>query len=526
MPKSLLCLFLISGLMTPAITQSQEIPKDLLTVAERSDWQATSSHADVGELVLRLDQRSSLVHVEVAGKTFEKKPLPIMVIADPPVKTPADVGDRLVAFAWAGIHSGEVCGKPATLMLAREMITTKDHPLLKDLVIIFMPLLNADGNDRMSPDNRRGQQGPILGMGTRANAMGLNINRDFTKLDTPAAQAIMNVLNRWDPAIAMDLHTTNGSRHRYTLTYDGQRHPACDDELRKLTRYKLLPWVTKTMRKNTGYDTAVYGNFRGDRWIIDDALPRYSTHSVGMRHHISILSEAFSYAPYKERVFGTREFVRHCFQYVAENKDAIKQVREQAKQRTIELGNNPASDNMVALRRKPKFADERIEILGYENLRNRGEAGEPKTYNLFYNDLSEPTLSVTRPFGYVVPERLTEVHQCLKHHGIAVESLKEDLEVEVEIYRVDELNRAKRKYEGHQLVTVEVTPRIEKRTLKAGTPIVRTGQPLGTLAAYLLEPQSEDGFCTWNFLDDDLEVGKDIPVLRFPKIVPGLSKTH
>jgi hypothetical protein len=218
--------------------------------------------------------------------------------------------------------------------------------------------------------------------------------------------------------------------------------------------------------------------------------------------------------------------VRHCFQYVAENKDAIKQVREQAKQRTIELGNNPASDNMVALRRKPKFADERIEILGYENLRNRGEAGEPKTYNLFYNDLSEPTLSVTRPFGYVVPERLTEVHQRLKHHGIAVESLKEDLEVEVEIYRVDELNRAKRKYEGHQLVTVEVTPRIEKRTLKAGTPIVRTGQPLGTLAAYLLEPQSEDGFCTWNFLDDDLEVGKDIPVLRFPKIVPGLSKTH
>jgi hypothetical protein len=84
------------------------------------------------------------------------------------------------------------------------------------------------------------------------------------------------------------------------------------------------------------------------------------------------------------------------------------------------------------------------------------------------------------------------------------------------------LKRAQRKYEGHQLVTLEVTPRVETRTIKAGTPIVRTGQPLGTLAAYLLEPQSEDGFCTWNFLDDELAVGKDIPVLRLPKPIPGL----
>jgi dipeptidyl-peptidase 4 len=278
-------LFLVGSGMC-AITHAQQVDEELLTVAERSGWRATSTHAEVTQLVLRLAERSPLIHVEEAGKTFEKKPLPIMVIADPPVKDPTEVGDRLVAFAWAGIHSGEVCGKPATLMLARELTTTNDHPLLKDLVIVFLPLLNADGNDRMSPDNRPGQLGPVEGMGTRANAMGLNINRDFTKLDTPEAQAIMQVLNRWDAAIAMDLHTTNGSRHRYTLTYDGQRHPACDDELRKLTRYQLLPWVTKTMRERTGYETNVYGNFRGDRWVIDDALPRYSTHSVGMRHHI------------------------------------------------------------------------------------------------------------------------------------------------------------------------------------------------------------------------------------------------
>ena len=33
---------------------------------------------------------------------------------------------------------------------------------------------------------------------------------------------------------------------------------------------------------------------------------------------------------------------------------------------------------------------------------------------------------------------------------------------------------------------------------------VKTTQPLGMLAAYLLEPQAEDGLCTWNYFDPGL----------------------
>jgi dipeptidyl-peptidase 4 len=200
----------------------------------------------------------------------------------------------------------------------------------------------------------------------------------------------------------------------------------------------------------------------------------------------------------------------------------VKKLRDQAKQRDIELGNHPAVDNLVALRRQSDFGEEPIEILGYENRTNRGEAGETKTYSLLYNDLNETTLSVTRPFAYVVPQRLTGVHDRLKLHGISVSVLKQDLNIEVEIYRVDELERAQQEYEGHRLVSLKVTPRTELRTIKAGTPLVRTGQPLGTFAAYLLEPQSEDGFCTWNFLDDELTVGSDVPILRLPQPIAGL----
>ena len=50
--------------------------------------------------------------------------------------------------------------------------------------------------------------------------------------------------------------------------------------------------------------------------------------------------------------------------------------------------------------------------------------------------------------------------------------------------------------------------------------MVRCAQPLGTLAAYLLEPQSEDGLCAWNFFDEGLKQGADYPVLRLPAMAP------
>ena len=433
------------------------------------------------------------------------------MIADPPVSKPEEVGDRLVAFAWAGIHSGEVCGKPATLMLAREMAGASAHPLLEHLVVVLLPLLNADGNDRMDKKNRRRQVGPVQGMGTRANAQGLNINRDWTKLDTTEARAVVSVLNRWDPAIAMDLHTTNGSRHGYVLTYDGQRHPACDDAVRKLTRYELLPDVTNSLEKYSGYKTYFYGNFRkrNTEWIIDPALPRYSTHYVGLRHKISILSEAYSYASYPDRVMGTLAFVRHSFQWVADHRAAVRSTILSAKKRDTERGRQLAAGNLVPLRRESELLKQTVGVWGFEG-------GKPKEFQVFYNDKSRATVSVRRPHAYLVPSKFTKALDNLQAHGVRTEKIQSPTNLDVEVYRITAASKARFDYEGHRLVRVQVERRQEKREIPTGTVLVRTAQSLGTLAAYLLEPQSEDGLCAWNFFDSDLRTGEDFPVLRVP----------
>lgn len=481
-------------------------PEELLTVAEASGWRATSTHAQVVDLCRRLAASSPRIHMEVAGETSEGRSLPILVVAEPPVASPEDVGDRLVAFAWAGIHSGEVCGKPATLMLARELAATAGHPLLEGLVVVFLPLLNADGNDRMSPDNRPGQKGPVEGMGTRPNAAGLNINRDFTKLETREAQAIARILTRWDPAVVMDLHTTNGSRHQYVLTFDGPRHPASAAGIRRLARDELLPAVRRSIEAETGYKTFFYGNFsrKHTQWRTYPAAPRYSTHYLGLRHHVGLLSEAYSYASYQDRVMSTIAYVRHAFQWIADHSEEVEATIASASRHRPER---------LALRQESKLSAEPILVLGYGG--GRGEPqGAPATYEVLQDYETVATLEVRFPHAYLFPAALADIASNLETHGVVVDSLALETELEVEVYRIDSLDRAGRPVEGHRLTSVEVTPRIETLSFPAGTRVVRTAQKLGILAGYLLEPQSEDGLCAWNLFDQTIAPEGDFPVVR------------
>ena len=87
-------------------------------------------------------------------------------------------------FVQAGIHSGEIDGKDAMFMLLRDIATGKRRDILSKVNILFIPILNVDGHERSSQFNRINQRGPAE-MGFRTNGLNLNLNRDYTKLDTP-----------------------------------------------------------------------------------------------------------------------------------------------------------------------------------------------------------------------------------------------------------------------------------------------------------------------------------------------------
>jgi dipeptidyl-peptidase-4 len=504
MRRGALLVICVIGLVGQRATTQQ--PAQPRTVAERTNYEATSRHDDVVGFCKDLARASPLVRITEMGMTQEGRKLPLVILADPPVATPAEAvkAGKLVVLAMGNIHAGEVDGKEALLMLMRDLALAGDRSLFKYLVLLFVPNFNADGGDRMAKTNRAWQNGPPE-VGIRPNAQGFDLNRDYVKLESPEVRALVGLFNAWNPAIVIDTHTTNGSYHNFAITYDGPRHPACDVRLVDFTRDVLLPDIGARFKKQSGRLATFYGNFAQGKtvWESYPAEPRFGTQYVGLRNRIGILCESYVYDSFRDRVLASRDFVRSCFEYAADNHTMLRN----------RLKDAAAPRDRVALRHRPIALDRQITVVGIEGGKT-APPGKTKEYTLTYLGKCAPTLEVKRPRAYVIPAEYKTAIETLRRHGITATALERDVEASVEVYRISKITTASRPFQGHKLVTVEAKLRTEKRTLPAGSIMVRTDQPLGTLATFLLEPESEDGLCTWNCFDAGLKEGADYPVLR------------
>src|SRR5262245_31483950 len=236
---------------------------DMRTRAEISNYEETSTYADVARVIDGLVATSPLVHTESFGKTEEGRELPLVVISDPKVTTPAAARKlgRPIVFVQANIHAGEVEGKEAILMLARRLVSGDLKPMTRQMVFLIAPDYNADGNEKITPMNRTAQNGPVAGVGTRENSRGFDLNRDYMKLDTAEARSLVGLINTWDPHVLVDLHTTNGSYHGYHLTYSPILGPNADPRIIAFERDRLLPGIREAVQKKHNFRTYYYGNF-------------------------------------------------------------------------------------------------------------------------------------------------------------------------------------------------------------------------------------------------------------------------
>lgn len=512
-------LLLMTMLVANSSLLAEEIPDALLTVAERSKFQATSKHAEVIELCQQLAKASPRIKlIPDAGTSGEGRKQPLLILSDPPVNTPEEARNsgKVIVMAFANIHAGEVDGKEGVLMLARELGLAESHPLFKDVVFLVYPNLNADGNERFDLKNRPGQDGPVLGMGIRANANGLDLNRDFVKLDSPEVRCLVKLFDQWNPHIIIDLHTTNGSYHRHVITYDVNKHPASDAALLQLANEKMVPELNERLDKR-GWKGFYYGNFNRDRtvWETYGFEPRFSIQYVALRQRIGILSESYSYASYKDRVIASKDFVHSILEYAANHKNEIRKTLEEAATRQV------SSEQTVALRTKVVAKPQRYTVLGFAEKEENGRrvrTKDPKEYAVTYLGWAEPTLTVKRPAGYLVPARYTAALDNLRRHGIQLEEVGQEKEYAVEIYTIKSIKQSQAAFQKHKLMQVDADSKAETRTVKPGEYVfVKCAQPLGNFASFLLEPRADDGLTAWNYFDEGLKEGTEFPVLRVVK---------
>jgi hypothetical protein len=492
--------------------------QDILTVAESSNYTKTSLYEDVMNFLYQVQKKSDLIKILPLTTSSEGRMIPLVVLSREKVSCPVDLrlAGKPAILIMANIHAGEVEGKEASLMLIRAIALSGLSRLLDSQVLLFIPIFNADGNDKLG-HNRR-DLGPELA-GVRFNGQNLDLNRDYLKLESPEVRALVDVFNSWDPLLVVDMHTTNGSYHQEPVTYSSLLNPNSSVELRDFMWLKFFPAVTRMVKSAYGYDSVPYGNFV-DRefpekgWENDSLEARYGSNYVGLRNRFSILSESYAYADFKTRVLSAQAFIRSILEISAKNNKTMAELVHQADLETIR-GFGKAK--FVLEFKTEKLFD--LTVKSYEFVKEVIRPEErakyparfgdffmkktdiPKDYTLPYLSLAVPSRTLPLPVGYVLEPYHPEVLANLKQHGVRVERILEGFKAEAENFKISGVEIDKNIFQGHVLNTIK--GQYEKATvdIAAGAYYVSLEQPLARLVPVLLEPESSDSLIAWGFFN-------------------------
>lgn len=500
-----------------------------LTRAEESGFTETSSYMSVLEFLHVLEKESPLVSVSFFGATAEGRPLPLAVLGDPCPESPAAVDrtKKTVVCIQGNIHAGEVEGKEACLMLAREMACGKLRGLLNETVVIVVPIFNADGNERLSTRNRPWQAGPEKGVGTRSNAQNLDLNRDFMKVESPEVQALFQgVLLPWNPDLFVDCHTTNGSLHSEPITWSPPTNPLADPAVFDFNRETMLPWIAARTEQRDGYLSIPYGNFidrrnPGKGWRTFGHEPRYASNYWGLRNRFSVLIEMYVYAEYEVRVRACFSFLQSIVEFCAAHGPEMRE-RIRLADAAATKGPRPSFHHRFELKAFP----DPILIRGYVPRPGRHDPknpGEKAEHLVPYHGDFRPTGEgrALPEKGYIFPRGHTNVREKLLQHGIRVLELQDDVTTSFEIFEIEKIVFSKHLFQGHITHSFEGKWVKKEKTAEAGSCFVPVEQPLSMLAACLLEPESGDGLAFWNYMDRYITRGTfdprpaPFPVLRW-----------
>ncbi len=512
-----LCLLVLA---LPACTeQESESLADLLTRAEATDFIETSRYDDVMEMSEALARLSDDIHLTTFGYTNEGRALPLLVIgADDASPEAVMATGKTRVYLQGNIHAGEVCGKEALLMLLRDYAQGMYPSWTDELVLIVAPIYNADGNERVDLRNRPRQHGPLGGMGQRPNAQGLDLNRDHMKLDSPEARSVVAMMTAYDPHVGVDLHTTNGTRHAYHLTYSPPLHPNTPQGIDDLLRNEWLPTVTDRIRDEHGWEYYYYGNHNPRRpgWYTFDHRPRFNNNYIGLRNRIAILSEAYAYDTFEDRVMSTLWFVEEILNFAHERAADIRSVVEAADASVVgtELATRATfeqSPEEVTIL-MGEVAEERHPQTG-EIILRRIEATNP--VSMYEYGSFTPTDTETAPETYYVLPEAADALVRLQAHGVVTEAAPTGSSVTVERFVIDSTSVATNAFQGRNERALFGSWQTSSVVLPEGTIAVPVDQPLGRLVFSLLEARSDDGFANWAILDEAIEAGS-YPILRVP----------
>lgn len=491
---------------------------DPVTPAEACDYRCTPTYRETIDYIGKLIRLSPDLRLGWFGESAEGYPLPVVVAARGRTADPerAREAGLPVVLIFSGIHAGEIDGKDASLVLLRDIATGGRASVLEKMVLLVVPIYNVDGHEKVGPHHRLAQNGPVEGMGLRTNGRGLDLNRDFMKMESPETVGLVGQLfRRWRPEVVVDCHVTDGMDFQYVMThFAGESLNSPPSLAGYVTRMKK---VIDDGVRGAGYPSGSFFSFvnladpsSGLReWV---PTPRFSTAYFEAHNRVSILAETHAHKPYLDRVGATLAMLRAIVDEVARDPEAVTAAVRRAEEETMRRAGAGAS---IALTMETTDESMPTEIETWEHRVVKSEVtgndlvlwdrSKPVVHTVPFFGKLRATAEVALPRGYLLSRAYGHLAEKAWLHGLSIGRTLEDAEIEVEVDRVTKLAWDETSFQGHHAASAELRRAVERRSVPAGTYWITAGQPGARVAAFLFEARSPDGLLAWNFFDNVLE---------------------
>ncbi|HEY5851623.1 MAG TPA: M14 family metallopeptidase [Lysobacter sp.] len=520
MTRSPLAVATLATLLTALPAAAATPPSALTTVSERSGFVKTGRYDEVIALCAQFARRyPDAVRCNDFGTTPEGRPMKVLVVSKAGAFTPeaAKAKGLPVMLIQGGIHAGEIDGKDAGFLALRQALDGEAAPgALDKQVLLFVPVFNVDGHERFARWNRPNQRGPEE-MGWRTTAQNYNLNRDYVKADTPEMQAMLRMVDAWDPLAYIDLHVTDGAKFEHDVSIQVEPVHSGDDALRAAGT-EMRDGVIDRLAAQGSLPLSFYPSFvKGDEPAsgFEDGVPtpRFSHGYFQLRNRLGMLVETHSWRDYPHRVKVTHNIIVALLDLVASNGAQWQQLTAAADKRATELGGQP-----VALDYKATDKSRIIDFRGYAYTRTasdvsgalmtRYDESKPQIWQIPIRDEIVPDHVVNAPKGgYLVPAaHASWVAAKLDQHGIGYRRLTSaQARAKVETFRADQATFTAQSVEGHQRVTLTGQWKPETQDVPAGALFVPIAQPEARLVMALLEPQAPDALVAWGEFNNAFE---------------------
>jgi len=461
------------------------------TAAELNGFAAHTRHQEMWDYLHSLRGATTEMRLGSYGQTREGRELPFAVFSRPLVAEPWEAWElgRPIVVLGANVHGDERRFREGLLILMRDLATrgTEANALLDEVTVIVTPQLNPDGFESSVE-------------GQRGNAWGIDLNRDYVKLEHPSiANLVKNVLGRWRPHLFVDGH--DGGSRPYNVNYQCPSHYDPMRELTLICDQEIFPAVDTALARE-GYRGWYYQRGDEQEWHGGGFEARIGRNYAGFTNTLGILIEA----PQQPLADGARAgYLAYLtmLRFMADNAERVMALVERARSETIEMGAEPRGE--IAVTMEYEAEDYRVDYLLVRGRNGAGPNGGPEdTIRVTGARLMKKPAATTlrpRPWAYLLPRDAVDAVAMLRRHGITVETLDAPALLRVDAYTVDGVTYEEAYNHAAALrVSVDSVVTLDQQ-FPAGTYVVPMAQYLGRLAAHMLEPESSDNVVYWNTMD-------------------------